>query len=78
MQVPLEPAKAKMNRSKQLSPEERRGNFVEISLGFSGEQARIEAERCLRCDVRERVRMPVGADGRRSPKKEAVPSGRSS
>ena len=78
MQVPLEPAKGRMNVAKRLSPEERRGNFVEISQGFSGEQARIEAERCLRCDVREHVRMPVGADGRRRPAKETLPSGRPS
>jgi hypothetical protein len=67
-----------MNRAKMLSPEERRGNFVEISQGYSGEQARIEAERCLRCDVREHVRMPVGVEGETPSKKETVPSGRSS
>jgi NADH-quinone oxidoreductase subunit F len=60
MKVPLEPAKAKMNRARQLSPKERQGNFVEISQGFTGEQARIEAERCLRCDVREHARKPLG------------------
>jgi len=26
-------------------------NFNEISFGFTGEQARNEVERCLRCDV---------------------------
>jgi NADH-quinone oxidoreductase subunit F len=73
MKIPLEPAKAKMSRAKQLPPEERRGNFVEISLGFSGEQARIEAERCLRCDVRERARKPQGfADAPRTKAAEAV------
>ena len=88
MEVPLEPAKAKMNRAKHLPPEERRGNFIEISQGYTGEQARIEAERCLRCDVRERARRPMGiadakkpsaAEARGAPgKKEAVRSGRSS
>jgi NADH-quinone oxidoreductase subunit F len=79
MEVPLEPAKAKMNRAKQLSPEERRGNFVEISQGFSGEQARIEAERCLRCDVREHARKPMGAEASRaSAKKKPAHSARSS
>jgi NADH-quinone oxidoreductase subunit F len=60
MEVPLDPAKAKMNRARQLTPDERRGNFVEISLGYTGEQARYEAERCLRCDVRENARKPIG------------------
>jgi len=69
MEVPLSPSKSRMNRARQLAPEERRGNFVEISQGFSGEQARIEAERCLRCDVRERARKPLG---------QGVPAGRSS
>jgi NADH-quinone oxidoreductase subunit F len=60
MEIPLTPAKAKMNRARFLPPEERRGNFVEISQGFTGEQARFEAERCLRCDVREHARKPSG------------------
>ena len=61
MAVPLEPSQSRMNRARKLEPAERRGNFVEISQGFTGEQARIEAERCLRCDVRERARRPLGA-----------------
>ena len=60
MEVPLEPSKARMSRAKKVAPEDRRGNFVEISLGFTGEQARVEAERCLRCDVREHARRPFG------------------
>jgi NADH-quinone oxidoreductase subunit F len=61
MQVPLEPSASKMNHARRIAPEERRGNFIEISQGYTGEQARIEAERCLRCDVRERARRPIGA-----------------
>jgi NADH-quinone oxidoreductase subunit F len=61
MEVPASPAKAKMNRARMLAPEERRSNFVEISQGYTGEQARFEAERCLRCDVRENARKPMGA-----------------
>jgi len=49
-----------MSKAKRVPPDDRRGNFVEISLGYTGEQARIEAERCLRCDVRERSRRPLG------------------
>jgi NADH-quinone oxidoreductase subunit F len=61
MEVPADPAKAKMNKARQLPPSERHGNFVEISQGYTGEQARFEAERCLRCDVREHARPPLGA-----------------
>jgi NADH-quinone oxidoreductase subunit F len=60
MEVPLEPSKAHMSHAKMVPIEDRRGNFVEISLGYTGEQARVEAERCLRCDVREHARKPFG------------------
>ena len=56
MKVPLEPASEKAGKPVKLAPADRSGSFAEISLGYTGEQARIEAERCLRCDVRERVR----------------------
>ncbi|MFZ2635005.1 MAG: FAD-dependent oxidoreductase [Rectinemataceae bacterium] len=61
MTVPLKPAKAKMTKARLIPSDARRNNFMEISLGYTGEQARIEAERCLRCDVRERCRKPEGA-----------------
>ncbi len=63
MQVPLDTSRALMGKPKRVPPEERRGNFIEISHGYTGEQARLEAERCLRCDVRERARRPTGASG---------------
>ena len=34
-----------------LAPEERITGFEEIELGYSEEQAREEARRCLRCDL---------------------------
>jgi len=34
---------------RQQSPEERRKNFNEVSLGLSDEQAKAEAKRCLQC-----------------------------
>lgn len=34
-----------------LKPEERAGNFREVELGFTEEQAVEEAKRCLRCDI---------------------------
>ncbi|SMC20677.1 4Fe-4S dicluster domain-containing protein, partial [Desulfacinum hydrothermale DSM 13146] len=38
-------------RMPRLSPEERRGNFNEVQLGFTEEQVRREAERCLNCGI---------------------------
>jgi NADH-quinone oxidoreductase subunit F len=57
MRVPLETSRAHAGKAPRLDPADRRGSFVEISSGYTGEEARIEAERCLRCDVRERVRL---------------------
>ena len=33
----------------QLSPEERKDNFIEVVKGYTEEQAREEASRCLEC-----------------------------
>jgi len=35
--------------SEKLSVEERINNYLEVNLGFTGEQAIAEAERCMRC-----------------------------
>ena len=35
----------------QLPVAERHSSFAEVNLGYSGRQARMEASRCLRCDV---------------------------
>jgi NADH-quinone oxidoreductase subunit F len=56
MKVPLEPASEKAGKPPKLAPADRSASFAEINQGYTGEQARIEAERCLRCDVREHVR----------------------
>ncbi len=61
MQVPIKLTKAKMTRATFIPVDARKSNFMEISLGYTGEQARIEAERCLRCDVRERKRQTYSA-----------------
>jgi len=66
MEIPRAPSKARMSVARRLAPEERRGNFVEISQGYTGDQARVEAERCLRCDVREFSRAPTGNAGTRA------------
>jgi NADH-quinone oxidoreductase subunit F len=58
MDPPEDVARSKMNRSKQIPPEARRGNFIEISQGYSGDQAALEAARCLRCDLRKNARSP--------------------
>lgn len=55
-EVPAEPVGGKMHRSRHLAPEDRSNNFHEIAAGYSGEQAIAEAERCLRCDVKECAR----------------------
>ncbi|WP_332446800.1 FAD-dependent oxidoreductase [Sphaerochaeta sp.] len=38
--------------SAKLSSKDRRLSFAEVNLGYTGRQARMEAGRCLRCDVR--------------------------
>ncbi|MCX7775132.1 MAG: FAD-dependent oxidoreductase [Spirochaetaceae bacterium] len=60
MEIPLKITKARMTRAPMLPVNARKSNFMEINLGYSGEQARLEAERCLRCDVREKRRNPMG------------------
>jgi NADPH-dependent glutamate synthase beta subunit-like oxidoreductase len=50
-EVPDEPVGDAMRRAPMIPVSERRRNFVELSLGYSGKQAMEEAERCLRCDV---------------------------
>jgi NADPH-dependent glutamate synthase beta subunit-like oxidoreductase/Pyruvate/2-oxoacid:ferredoxin oxidoreductase delta subunit len=42
-----------------LAIEERRGNFVEVELGFDEKTALAEANRCLRCDLRLQITQPV-------------------
>jgi len=36
---------------RSIPPEERKGNFKQIALGFTEEEARAEAERCLKCGI---------------------------
>lgn len=51
-EVPLKPEGGNRHYSIKRPLEERTGNFKEINLGYSKEQAFAEAARCLRCDVR--------------------------
>jgi len=51
-EVPVNPKASPKNTARRLSVRDRVNNFNEISFGFTGEQARNEVERCLRCDVR--------------------------
>ncbi len=46
-----EEVKKKRVDMRKLSLEERRGNFQEIALGYTEEEARKEAERCLKCGI---------------------------
>lgn len=61
MEVPVKLTKTKMTKAIFIPVDARKSNFMEISLGYTGEQARIEAERCLRCDVRDRKRQTYSA-----------------
>jgi heterodisulfide reductase subunit A-like polyferredoxin len=50
--VPLEGYdRAPRERMPRLSVDERRGNFKEVQLGFTEEQVRKEASRCLSCGI---------------------------
>ncbi|MGI6489151.1 MAG: FAD-dependent oxidoreductase [Sphaerochaeta sp.] len=44
----------------QLPVAERHSSFAEVNLGYSGRQARMEASRCLRCDVSVRGEVSNG------------------
>lgn len=50
--VPMNPRPSPRNVPRRLPVRDRVNNFNEISFGFTGEQARNEVERCLRCDVK--------------------------
>lgn len=50
--VPVNPKPGPKNVPRRLPVKDRVNNFNEISCGFTGEQARNEVERCLRCDVK--------------------------
>jgi len=50
--APVNPKKSPKNVSDKLSVKERIGNFQEVEVGYTGEQAHNEVNRCLRCDVR--------------------------
>jgi heterodisulfide reductase subunit A-like polyferredoxin len=48
--IEIEPLKPRVGM-KNLSLNDRGGNFREIALGFSEDEARKEAERCLKCGI---------------------------
>ena len=58
MDVPGDPVRSARIAVREIPVRERRGNFVEITQGYSGQQALGESRRCLRCDVREHARHP--------------------
>jgi glutamate synthase (NADPH/NADH) small chain len=58
-------AKVDLNRLEmpRQKPEERAKNFKEVALGFSAEQAKQEASRCIQCKKRNcTIGCPVGVD----------------
>lgn len=52
-QIPAEPKPQSKRKDNQLEINKRRNNFKEASLGLSLRQAYLEADRCLRCDIKE-------------------------
>ena len=50
--IPINPKKNPKNISYKLPVKERIGSFQEVDFGYTGEQARNEVNRCLRCDVK--------------------------
>ncbi len=50
--VPLVPMGGGRHHGGQVAVPERRNHFVEVTVGLSPEDARVEATRCLRCDVK--------------------------
>ncbi|MBP8966935.1 MAG: FAD-dependent oxidoreductase, partial [Paludibacteraceae bacterium] len=50
--IPTDIKKSPKNVSAKIQVKERIGNFHEVSTGYTGEQARDEVNRCLRCDVK--------------------------
>jgi NADH-quinone oxidoreductase subunit F len=52
-EVALENKACRKQEGAKLPVNKRRNNFKEVSLGLSLKQARLEAGRCLRCDVKE-------------------------
>jgi NADH-quinone oxidoreductase subunit F len=54
MEAPIDPQGGPRNESRKIPLKNRTGNFKEVDIGLSEEQMRIEACRCLRCDVKEK------------------------
>jgi len=52
MEVALEPEGGNRNEASEVDFQKYRGNFQEVSTTFTLDQARLEATRCLRCDVK--------------------------
>lgn len=51
-EVEMEPEEAKKIEPKKVSVRERVSSFQEVLGGYTGEEALLEATRCLRCDVK--------------------------
>lgn len=60
--VPAEPVEGGRNASPVLPADERKRTFDEVMLGFSSDQVGHEADRCLRCDVKDNCATAVAAE----------------
>ncbi|MDD4574763.1 MAG: FAD-dependent oxidoreductase, partial [Sphaerochaeta sp.] len=58
-EIPVEIESIKPVAGRYLKITERKGNFAEVNRGYLGGQARLEASRCLRCDIRNNERGEV-------------------
>jgi NADH-quinone oxidoreductase subunit F len=50
---PGEPSPSARHHSGELPAADRAGSFVEATVGLTAEQAKEEAQRCLRCDIKD-------------------------
>jgi glutamate synthase (NADPH/NADH) small chain len=66
LEKPLKPKQRMALPAQEMpaqDPVQRRSNMDEVALGYSEEQARLEAERCLQCPTKPCVKgCPVGID----------------
>jgi NADH-quinone oxidoreductase subunit F len=55
MEVSIEPKGGRRCSTPIVTFKKYKGNFEEVTHSYSKEQAKLEATRCLRCDVKEEV-----------------------
>ncbi|MDP4187131.1 MAG: hypothetical protein Q8905_03720, partial [Bacteroidota bacterium] len=51
-EIPVNTMETLTITTEKIPFEQRRGNFQEVTRGYTGEQALKEVQRCLRCDIK--------------------------